>query len=80
LGYLNEGNVASKSDLVLLRILDTTNTLKLKGAKRKCYLSKDKCWPALSLFAQIRCFKNPYLEDSTDKMSPDNSNFNVQKH
>lgn len=25
-------------------------------------MSKDKCWPALALFAQMQCSKTPYIE------------------
>lgn len=54
---------ASKSDFVLLVILKTTNTFKLNGEKRKCYMSKEKSWPALALLTQMQCFKIPYTED-----------------
>lgn len=53
---------ASKSDLDLLLILKTTNTLKLNGEKRRCCMSRDKCWPALALFAQMQCSKIPCTE------------------
>lgn len=53
---------ASKSGLVLVLILKITNNLKLYSEKWKCDMSKDKCWPALALFAQMQCSKIPYTE------------------